>query len=87
MQIEVSDVERSLLEEILGQAHQDLKEEIYKTEAHDYHQYLKGREGVLEELLRKLNAATQPYEAKPGTAARHLGFEALDVDNKAIGGG
>jgi hypothetical protein len=87
MHIEVSDVERSLLQEILSQAHRDLKEEIYKTEAHAYHQHLKEREAMLETLLHKLSAVTQPQEAKRGTAVRHLGFEASDVDNKAVGGG
>jgi hypothetical protein len=87
MQIEVSDVELGLLQEILSQAHRDLKEEIDKTEAHEYHRYLKQREGMLEKLLHKLGAAAEPREAKPGSAARHLGFEVSDVDNKAIGGG
>jgi hypothetical protein len=87
MQIQVSDVELSLLQDILSQAHRDLKEEIYKTEAHEYHQYLKEREGVLEGLLHKLSAATQPHGAEPRSAVGRLGFEASDVDNKAIGGG
>jgi hypothetical protein len=87
MQIEVSDVEFGLLQETLRQAHRDLKEEIYKTEAYAYHQHLKEREAMLEGLLHKLGAAAEPEGAEPGSVPRHLEFDVSDVDNKAIGGG
>lgn len=50
--------EREFLLELLQQTHSDLREEIYKTEAHDFRMDLKKKERILEILLRKVEAET-----------------------------
>jgi len=42
------------LSELLQQARSDLREEIYKTEAHDFRADLKKKEAILESLLQKV---------------------------------
>lgn len=46
--------EAALAHEILSQAYQDLREEIYKTENTDFRAGLKRREDMLAALIRKL---------------------------------
>ena len=54
MQFEISDDERSVLVEVLDQAHRNLKEEIYKTETRSFKDELKEREELFVGLLQRL---------------------------------
>ena len=54
MQLLLSRDEYELLAELLQQTCRDLREEIYKTEAHDFRMDLKRKERILESLLRKV---------------------------------
>lgn len=49
--------EITLAREVVEQAYQDLREEIYKTEDTDYKRQLKAREATLQSLIAKLSAA------------------------------
>ena len=55
MIVGLSDQESALLRDILDSALRDLKEEIYKTDAHDYREQLKRREGLLKSLIGKIS--------------------------------
>jgi hypothetical protein len=46
--------EHEFLVELLQQTRSDLREEIYKTEAHDFRMNLKKKERILESLLQKV---------------------------------
>ena len=46
--------EHEFLVELLQQARSDLREEIHKTEAHDFRMNLKKKERILESLLQKV---------------------------------
>jgi len=54
MPLLLSREEREFLIELLKQTQSDLREEIYKTEAHDYRMELKKKERILESLLQKV---------------------------------
>ena len=54
MPLLLSREEREFLIELLQQTRSDLREEIYKTEAHDFRMALKKKERILEALLRKV---------------------------------
>jgi len=54
MPLLLSREEREFLVELLKQTQGDLREEIYKTEAHDYRMELKKKERILESLLQKV---------------------------------
>ena len=82
MQMQFSDAEMGLLEEIVQQAHQSLT-----TDTHRYEEDSKERERMLEDLLHKLHAALELQPARPASAVQRLEFDTLDADNKAIGGG
>jgi Mg2+/Co2+ transporter CorC len=56
MQLELSDVEREVLEDVLERVLGDLREEIYKTDTADFKHALKGRESVIKALLARLRA-------------------------------
>ena len=56
MQLELSDVEREVLEDVLERVLGDLREEIYKTDTADFKDALKGRESVIKALLARLRA-------------------------------
>jgi len=56
MQLELTDAERQILAEILGNALGNLKDEIHHTETYDYKEQLKLREGTLIGLLGKVQA-------------------------------
>jgi len=49
--------EYEFLTELLQQSRRDLREEIHKTEAHDFRMDLKKKERILESLLRKVELA------------------------------
>jgi len=51
--------EAALALEILQQAFQDLREEVYKTENTDYRATLKQREEMLASVIRKLGGGTR----------------------------
>ena len=54
MQLEIRTEERALLADILDTAFRDLKEEINKTEAHEFKAQLKMRESMLVSLLDRV---------------------------------
>ena len=54
MPLLLSREEREFLIELLQQTRGDLREEIYKTEAHDFRMALKKKEKILESLLLKV---------------------------------
>jgi hypothetical protein len=54
MQLEIRGEEKVLLADILDSAFRDLKEEINKTEAHEFKQQLKVREELLAGLLDRI---------------------------------
>ena len=54
MQIDISDVERTILIEVVDKAFGELKEEIYHTETYEYKDQLKEREAALASLREKL---------------------------------
>ena len=54
MQLLLSRDEYEFLVELLQQTSRDLREEIHKTEAHDFRMALKKKERILESLLQKL---------------------------------
>ncbi len=54
MPLLLSREEREFLIELLQQTRCDLREEIYKTEAHDFRMALKKKEKILESLLLKV---------------------------------
>jgi len=54
MQLLLSRDEYQFLVELLQQTRSDLREEIYKTEAHDVRMGLKKKERILESLLQKV---------------------------------
>jgi hypothetical protein len=53
MQIDLSQQEFDFLGELLERENGNLREEVYKTEATDWKQALKGREHLLAGLLAK----------------------------------
>jgi hypothetical protein len=55
MTIDLSDEERALLSNILEVAHNDLREEIYKTEDTDFKRVLKERQERLQSLIAKVS--------------------------------
>ena len=54
MNVELTAEEVGLLRELLKSAHQDLREEVYKTEATDWKRGLRERDQVVQGLLTKL---------------------------------
>ncbi len=54
MQLLLSRDECEFLVELLQQTHRDLREEIYKTETHDFRMDLKKKERIVESLLKKV---------------------------------
>jgi len=54
MPLLLSREEHEFLIELLQQTRRDLREEIYKTEAHDFRMALKNKERILESLLQNL---------------------------------
>ncbi len=54
MQLLLSRDEYEFLVELLRQTHRDLREEICKTNAHDFRMDLKKKEKILESLLQKV---------------------------------
>ena len=54
MQLLLSRDEYEFLVELLQQTHRDLREEIYKTNTHDFRMDLKKKEKLLESLLHKV---------------------------------
>jgi len=56
MQLEIGSEERSLLIDVLDSAYRNLKEEINKTETHDFKDELKAREAILLSLLDQIRA-------------------------------
>ena len=56
MQFEMRAEEQVLLADILDSAYRDLKEEINKTEAHEFKKQLKVREELLVGLLDRVRA-------------------------------
>jgi hypothetical protein len=54
VQIDITDIERTELGDVVEQAYSNLKEEIYKTETREYKDTLKLREEALLSILRKL---------------------------------
>ncbi len=52
--VELSGDEAAIVREILQQAYQDLREEIYKTENTDFRARLKQREDLLGAIIGKL---------------------------------
>ena len=62
MQLELSEPEREVLEEVLRRALGGLREEIYKTEVAEYKAGLKEREATIQALLARVGSspATSP---------------------------
>jgi hypothetical protein len=58
MQLDIGSEERSLLIDILDSSYRNLKEEINKTETHDFKEELKAREAMLLSLLDQLRAVS-----------------------------
>ena len=54
MQFTISDEERVLLAKVLEQYDEALREEIHKTEGHDFKEKLKSEERAIEGLLGRL---------------------------------
>ena len=54
MQLLLSRDEHEFLVELLQQSRRDLREEIHKTEAHDFRMGLKKKARILESLLQKV---------------------------------
>ena len=54
MQLLLSRDEYEFLVELLQQTYSDLREEIYKTETHDFRMNLKKKERIVESLLQKV---------------------------------
>ena len=55
--MDLNSEEIAVAREILEQAYQDLREEIYKTEDTDYKRRLKEREATLQSVIAKLSSA------------------------------
>ncbi len=60
MQIDLTGDELRLLAEVLDDAYSDLREEIYKTEDHDFKRQLKEREDLIKSLIEKLPSRPRP---------------------------
>jgi tetrahydromethanopterin S-methyltransferase subunit B len=58
MDLQLDDDERTLLSDVVGDAIQSLREEIYHTDTFEIREQLKRREAMLDGLQRKLGAAT-----------------------------
>lgn len=56
MNIAVTERERELLVRVVEQYYANLREEIYKTEGHQFKSALKDEESTLKNLLAKLRA-------------------------------
>ncbi len=56
MNVELTTEEIALLRELLSNTHQDLREEVYKTEATDWKRALRDRDQVVQGLLAKLES-------------------------------
>jgi hypothetical protein len=54
VQIDITDVERTELGDLVEQAYRNLKEEIYKTEDREFKEALKRREAAFLSILQKL---------------------------------
>jgi hypothetical protein len=54
VQITISEEERILLAKVLEQYYDALREEIHKTEGHDFKEKLKGEERAIEAVLGRL---------------------------------
>lgn len=64
MPLLLSQDEYEFLLELLQQTRRDLREELHKTEAHDFRMALKKKESILESLLQKVELEGF-VEAKP----------------------
>ena len=58
MDLQITDDERMLLADLVDDAIQNIREEIYHTDTHEIRNQLKQREAVLDGLQQKLGAAT-----------------------------
>ncbi len=57
MQITITEQERDLLARVVGAHHATLREEIHKTEGHDFKEQLKEEETIIKALLAKLGGS------------------------------
>jgi hypothetical protein len=55
MQLNLSQEELEYLTAVLERAHEDLREEIYRTDDFNFKKELKGRETIIVSLLDKLS--------------------------------
>jgi hypothetical protein len=56
--ITLSDTEQQLLAELLDREIPSLRDEILHTDDHDYREFLKEREQIIKELVKKLKEST-----------------------------
>ncbi len=54
--LQVSNEELALIGEVLESAYGDLREEIYKTDDHEYKQQLRTREEMIATVLERISA-------------------------------
>ena len=54
MKLEINNEQLALLNELLRREYQELREEIYKTEAHQFKAELRRREQLLDGLLKEI---------------------------------
>jgi hypothetical protein len=57
MDLQLTDDERTLLRDVISDAIQSLRDEIYHTSTFEIREQLKQREALLDGLQRKLSAA------------------------------
>jgi tetrahydromethanopterin S-methyltransferase subunit B len=57
MDLQLTEDERVLLSDVIGDALQSLREEIYHTDTFQIREQLKQRESLLDDLQRKLSPA------------------------------
>jgi hypothetical protein len=68
MNLELSNDEVTILRSLLEQSYRDLKEEVYKTEAHDLKEQLVAQERIMLNLLHRLGVDLASPAPLPGTA-------------------
>lgn len=66
MALDLTSEELELLREILDGVYGDLKEEVYKTEDHEYKELLKRREQTLEAVMEKVSGAAAGRQGVEG---------------------
>ena len=62
IELELTEEERTILEEVLEAAASDLRMEIANTNSYDFREMLKGRKATLRKVLAALSEAAEPAD-------------------------